>query len=668
VHADVQLFILGIAAGSLVALLASGMMIVYRSSAVINFAHGAIATLAAYTFATAEQRWGWSWVAAGVTAIAVATVTAMLFQLLVMRELREAPAVAKLVATLGLLLAITAAIHPIFGDRDPAPVKVLQSTAIRLPFGSPKFIIQSDRLYLALITVVVCLSLAGLYRFTHFGRTTRATVDNARATSLLGYSPQGIELKNWVLSGALAGLAGVLLAGLTQPTVDGYTAMLITAIAISLLADFQSFPRLLIAAMALGGIQAVLLGHSDDLRRLTRLGGWSQALPLLIIIGAVLIKGRVMAGKSVLDLHLLPQATSPRRPLLGAAILLVIGSAWILLGPRSYIDATTATMIGVILALSVIVVTGYCGQLSLAQMSFAGFGAFVAGRLAIGIGLPFPLAILAGGLAAIPVGAVLGAPAVRVRGVSLAVVTLAAAVVMDRVFFPERGITGGDQGLKFPSPTVFGLSVNSIREPRRFALTVLVVAVLVGWGVSRLRRSKIAIRFLSVRANERGAAATGTSVARTKLLAFVIGAFVAGVGGALHGYRSTQASWESFDFLASILLVVNAYLGGVARIGGAIVAGLLVQGGLISKILQFQGTTSEILQIVGGVAVIQIVLLHPNGIASVPGEIKQAMQRRFARARDALRPVPVPNISPLTSAEPSTAHGDGRSPDSLGVS
>jgi ABC-type branched-subunit amino acid transport system permease subunit len=417
------------------------------------------------------------------------------------------------------------------------------------------------------------------------------------------------------MGGLLAGVAGVLLGTLTPPTTTGYTLVLIGAVAIALLAKFQSFIVMLVTGMGVGIGQAILLRYDQSLQQLTKLSGWGDALPLLIILGVVLFGGQAIAAKGNRVERPLPDVPVASSPLSTAGVGLIVGVLWYTFAPLYLINYTTTSVDLAIVAFSLVVLVGYTGQISLMQMTVAGFGAWAAARTASDLGVPFPLTIviaaIGGGLLAL----VVGAPAVRVRGINLAVVTLAVAIVMDDMFFSDPGLAGADAGLPMPTATIFGIQLNGLSNPRNLGIVALVVLILLGLCVYAVRRSALGQRMVAVRANERGAAATGIDVARTKIAAFMIAGAIAGVAGSLEAYRTVQTNWESFSFFTSITIIAFAYLGGATYIAGAIVAGLVAPGGLVAGILHFQGTAEQILNIIGGVGVISIVLAHPAGLA-----------------------------------------------------
>jgi ABC-type branched-subunit amino acid transport system permease subunit len=628
-HANIQLLIFGAAAGTLYALLASGLIIIYRSSRVLNFAQGAIATVGAYSYLWLIHSQGWPKVPAIFGGILASVVIGVVFDYLFIRKLRHADPLARLVCTLGLLILITALIHPIFGNEDPVPVQLFPAKIWHLPFGHPNFIIGSDRVYLMLITIGIAVALWALYAFTRFGRATRAAADNDRASQLLGIAPVRLEVLNWALGSGLAGLAGILLSTLQQPSLNSYTQLLVTAIAIALVANFRSFGVLVIVGILLGSCSALLLRYSQTLSDHTGVPGWDQALPLVVIILAVVLAGRSVVPKGEDVRRGLPLARLPRRPLPWALGASGVGVLWYLFAPIGLVDPTSLSLITAIALMSLVVLTGYCGQISLGQMSLAALGALGAGRILEHVGLTPPLALIAGGLCAVPIGFLVGLPAVRVRGVNLAVVSLSTAIVLDSTVFSSEKLTGAAVGLKYPAATIFGINMNGLSHERAFGIFALLVTLVCGLFVLLVRRASLGARFLAVRANERGSAAQGLSVAQVKLLAFMVAAFLAGISGALMGYRSQQIAWTTFAFFTSITLVSVLYLGGVTSVGGAVLGGLLLaNGGLMSHIFSYSGNAETIINVLSGLGVMSIVVVHPEGLAGIPRQIIEHFEKR----------------------------------------
>jgi ABC-type branched-subunit amino acid transport system permease subunit len=325
--------------------------------------------------------------------------------------------------------------------------------------------------------------------------------------------------------------------------------------------------------------------------------------------------------------------------------------------------ALVTSLVFACICLSGVIVTGYLGQVSLAQMSFAGLGGFLLAHITSGLGLGFPIAPLLAALGAAAGGVLVGLPAVRIRGVNLAVVTLAAAAAADSILFGSAWFGGDAQGLDIGAPTLFGLDLGISGSspgdyPRvTFGILVLVVVTAVALFIARLRRGAAGRMFVAVRSNELAAAAMGIDVAATKLLAFALSAFVAGVGGALLAYQQTTVAPQSFAVLTSVTILAITYVAGIARISGAFVAGItLAAGGLavtaLNKIIDFGAYQP----LVAGLGLIAIAIQHPDGMASALPDLSRL--RAWAHRAGAGAPAEPPAPGPDATAD--VAQGTSR--------
>jgi ABC-type branched-subunit amino acid transport system permease subunit len=298
------------------------------------------------------------------------------------------------------------------------------------------------------------------------------------------------------------------------------------------------------------------------------------------------------------------------------------------------------------------------GQISLAQIAFAGISGFAMTRVAGNWGVPFPFDLVIAGLVAVPLGVIIGVPAQRARGVSLAVVTLAAGSAASALLFNNPSVNGGFSGSRIPELHVLGVNLDIHADnvhafPRPwFGVVVLVCFTLVGLSIANLRRTATGRRMLAVRANERAAAAAGINVSGTKLFAFVVSSFLAGFGGGLIGYQQGVLSQASFDVFVSLTLLTIAAIGGIGRVKGALLAGLfLAAGGLMPTILDRAIGFGRFLPLVGGVAVIIQALVAPDGIAGIPPPrfFQELPERVVSRFRT--RPPDVAAVRPRARAE-----------------
>jgi ABC-type branched-subunit amino acid transport system ATPase component/branched-subunit amino acid ABC-type transport system permease component len=600
----IRFALLGFGVGALYALASQGLIAIYRGSGVLNFALGAIGMAAAYLWweLTANQEWGFY--PALIVGVLFAAAIGALVHLFIMRPLRQAAPLVRVIATLGVLITLQA----IAVLRYESTPKFIQSELPTDPVEiTGSIVISVDRLILFGIAAVTTLALWALYRYTRFGLATSAVAENERAASALGWSPDRIATLNWALGCGLAGLAAILIVPIVtlQPAV--LTNLVLAATAAALVAGFRSFPIAFAAGLAIGIAQT-------EVNRYVTQPGVGTAVPFLIIVVWLLVRGQALPLRDYL-LQRLPTIGTGRInwPVLGFFVALC---AFLMSTTQPiWIDAFTVTVCIAIVLLSIVLLTGYAGQLSLAQFAFAGFGAWVAGRLCAAEGLPFLLGAAIGVAATLPLGILFGLPAVRTRGINLAIVTLGLGTALELILFSNTDYTGGFGGTIVEETTLFGLDIDSAAHPTRYGLFALFCLVVVALAVSNIRRGRSGRRLIAVRTNERAAAALGISVAGAKFYAFALSAAIAALGGILYAFRSSSITYTVFDAFTSITMVAYAMIGGIGYLGGAVIGATLAPGALNSQILnEISDDLGRYIALIGGVSVILLLLANQNGI------------------------------------------------------
>jgi branched-chain amino acid transport system permease protein len=287
------------------------------------------------------------------------------------------------------------------------------------------------------------------------------------------------------------------------------------------------------------------------------------------------------------------------------------------------------------LALSYVIITGYLGQISLAQMAFAGAAGFALSKATTVWHIPFPLNLIVCALVAMALGMIVALPAFRIRGAQLAIVTIAAALAIERFVFNNYSLTPAN-GNPIGQASLFGLNL-SIRDGTDiarlpFSIMVLVIAVLVVWGFIRIASGDTGRTFLAVRANERAAASSGINVQLTKLIGFAVSAFIAGLAGCLIGFSAGQLSAESFTVSVGLQILAVAYLGGITTFGGAAVAGVIAPLGVVFVVLNTIWNLNDYYPLVSGILLILTAILNPVGIAGEASRVLDLVRQRLRRA------------------------------------
>ena len=630
----IQFAILGLGAGAAYTLLAQGIVLIYRGSGIVNFSHGAIAMFAAFfCFLTLVEQHGWPVGAAIPVAVLVAALLGVVIQNGVLRFMRNTAPLVRLVATLGVLIVLQGLAGDKLWDNDFHPIDQFLPTknySLHSWFGFKgelgRVIVQEDRLILLGIAIVLTFALWAFTRYTRIGLAISASAENERAASALGWSPNLLATVTWAIGGATAGFAGILLAPNAGLSLSIFTIVVtVAALAVALIGGFSSFPLTLLGGVALGIAETEVLTYSTDISDFLHktLGiengatGLQRALPFLVIVVVLVVRGKALPLRS----HVLEKL-----PDLGTGVVTrwflasVVGTLLLLNGftfDDRWSTALFTSMIVGVFILSIVVLTGYAGQLSLAQYAVGGLGGLFASRLVADEHWPAELAFLAGVVFAILAGVIFAIPALRTRGVNLAVVTLGMGFAIQQVIFSNQYFTGN-----FGSVTtignikVFGWDVSAAEHPQRYLVVCLAVFVFAALMVANLRRSGSGRRLIAVRNNERAAASLGISVFGAKLYAFAVGAAIAAAAGILLAFKDSTVVYGRYESFQSINTVGNAVAGGIGWVLGSVFGGNLAEGGFGTIVLGWVNLGSWLVTI-GGVSLLAIIMLNPNGIASV---------------------------------------------------
>lgn len=631
----------GLAAGAMFGLIALGTVVVYRGSGVVNFANGAVAAIGAYVWAEGMNS-GLSTVPAVMCGVAAAAMTGVIIQMLVMRWLGNASALSRLVATLGIYTVIQVSLGLIYNDNVSFPQGFLPTGVIHV---TKTVAVGQDRLWIFGIAVLLSVLLWAVYRWSRFGITTEAVAEKQEAAAALGRSPDTVAVLNWAIGSAVAGFAGILIVPIIGLSVNLPLLLLVPGLAAALVGHFRSFPLAMVGGILIGVIETELQSGATWIPSFLTGTGWAQAVPFFVIIIVLMLSGKAIPVRGSVFARLPAVGTGRIRPawvIVGLVVVFIAldGLPFLGLGGvnANAASAISATAAEAVICLSVIVVVGYAGQLSLAQYALAGIGAYVAARAAAGgqlVGLfglghlSFGVAILVGIACTIPIGVVVGLPALRTRGVSLAIVTMGLALIIEQVVLANDAYTGGFKGTVVQPPTLFGVDLNPVTHPDAYAGFCTIVAAIVALVVANARRGATGRRLIAVRDNERAAAAMGISVLGNKLYAFGLASAIAAVGGILLAFSSSPVLFSPYTAQNSIFVIMESVIGGIGYIGGALFGGLLAGGGLFSYLGSLIHVDALYIALASGVVVVINVVMNPDGVA---GNISRTMRWIETRA------------------------------------
>jgi branched-chain amino acid transport system permease protein len=637
----------GLTVGAAAALSGIGLVVCYRATGVLNLAQGAIAMITAYAVRQTIVVWHWPRaVAVPACLLVFAPAIGWALDATVFRRLqrRGAGPVETLVATLGVFVLLVGIAFLLWGPT---------------PLGDAPSLLPSSPWALLAVVAVLGAAVAAVGRWTAFGTQVRAVVDNRRLAELSGVDADRVSSVGWAFGAFTAGLTGAVLAPGLRLDPYGLPLLVMETMAVAVIAGLRSVGIAVASALTLGVLQSELTQFHP--------GGWAQSL--LQAVGANLFALALLVAVLVLPLRF---AGSERRayqavltgpPIMASteasprAFATRIGCAALLLLPFAFrpddLRAALQVPALALVLLSIVVVTGYGGQVSLGQAGYAGLGALFTGLLAGGgvLGLPAfptPVALLVAVLVAAPLGILVGWPAIRRRGLALALTTFAVGTAISRLVFQQPAATTGvvldRTGLLGQDRFFYGLE-----------LALLAAALLL---VRALRRGRIGRALGAMRDHEAGAAASGVDVPRLKLLAFVVGAALAALGGGLLGLGGQAFDPNAFDpVLGLIWFAAVVVFGADSAVGAVLAAALLV--GLDT------GTVAGVSTAVVGALALLLGRMPPGGLAGLarrparrprgtragpgPGELGLTSLGRRLAAR---LPVPAPAAAPTEAVPP----------------
>ncbi|HLY83144.1 MAG TPA: ATP-binding cassette domain-containing protein, partial [Acidimicrobiales bacterium] len=601
----------GLVAGAIYSIFASGLTLIYSASGIYNVAFGSFAFMATLTYYELNSFMprGVSFV---VTVLILAPLCGLGFERAIFRRLAQAPEVARLIGSVGLLLALPAlglemvkilsSHFPHLGLRSvqdaysvagigPVPPKVIHIGAGTL---------NSDQLIVLAVTAIIVGGLWVLMTRTRIGLMTRAVVDRADLASIRGINPAFTSRVAWGLGSILAALAGVLSGPLFGLNTTTMLQFVVASSAVVVLARFRSLPLAVSGGLALGALTSVVAGYGIDVPGLktvfTAVPGTRQAVIYIVLLGALLWRGRQRiraAGVTVTERippDYLADLPTWRRwwPWVAMSVALLAWTTGALGGGRFKAGPLELKLlvqgIGMSLVfMSFVVVVGMLGVASLAQATMATVGALTAGLVAGHgfLGGNFVVAVLAGGIAAAGLAMVVAVPAFRLGGLALALATLAFAFIGDTMLFQVKQLDNYGTGWKLSRPV---LGPIDFANDRSYIVLLFVFLGLGVWVVSNLQRSRTGRAVFASRFASAAASAVGISNRRTILVAFAVAGMFAGLGGALLAFGSRNAQPATWPTLTGVVWLMIAMIQGVRRPGAAVIGGLLV--GLFPRVLE----------------------------------------------------------------------------------
>lgn len=658
---SIETLVIGALTGLAYAVLGAGLVLVYRATRVINFAYGEIGAFGAAALALLVIDYRWNFFLALAAVLVVGALLGAVIELAVVRRLFKAPRLILLVATIGVsqLVFVLQLVLPGVEKTARYPSPIDRSAQV----GG--LLLRSEHFMVLAVVPAVIATLAYFLARTPYGIAIRASAENADRAELVGISTKRISTLVWVLAAILATLTTVLINPL-RGTIVGLPSqalgpsLLLRALTAGMVGGLVSLPRTLIGGVLVGVAEAVLFVNVS-----------SPGIVDLVLFVAVL--ALVLTRKGIADEESRSWSLSPKVRAIperlrgvwwverlnliaagaGLAIALVLPLAF---GSSAQLFLFARVLLFAMIALSVTVLTGWAGQLSLGQFAFVGLGAMVTAAL-VDRGMPFGFAVGYATVAGVIAALAIGFPALRVRGLFLAVTTLAFAVAA-RGFILSNGVFLGDKSVVFvPRGSFLGVDFTSQATYYYLCLIVLVLSVVM---VSRLRASGIGRSIIAVRDNEASAASFAVPPAVAKLTAFAVAGGLAALAGALLGGLRVQFGPDAFAPEESLRVVAMTVIGGLGSVGGAVLGAVYVIG--LPALFDNNPTVGLL---TSGIGLLVLLLYLPGGLIQVVFRARDSLltmlERRLPpvepakRGGVASRPLPTPERAARAADVPALA-------------
>ncbi len=642
----------GIAAGALYGLIAVGLILIYRTNRIINFAVAAVGAFPAVLASLLIAVRGWNWWVVLPLALLGGPLIGAIVEVTIIRRFATAPRLIVTVATIGIsqILAYITLLTPgwvgtedgIAIQRVPSPVSGFKVTD---KFGVTVF--TGDYVLAIAVVAGMALALAVFFRFTRMGIALRASAENADRASLLGIPVKRVGTVAWALAGLFGSVTIFLRASIVGIPVDGSLGyqVLLFALAPAVVARMESIPIAVVAGMAVGVLEFSILSQTG-----------TNDLAAAIMLGFILVSLLVQRGSlsRAQDTGVSTwQALKEYRPVptemrglsevrAFRAISATIAIAVVLAAPFLISEAETPKLsllpVFAIVAVSLVILTGWAGQISLGQFAIVGVGAITAGKLYADFNFDFWATFMIGAVAGALVAVIIGLPALRVQGLFLAVSTFALAGAAEKFFFVRKYRFGQailpseDASYTFQRPVLWE-RFDLTPERNFYYFSVIVLALVIGaaWSFRRHHSGRILI---STRDNVRGAQAYGINTVRTRLAAFAVSGAIAGIAGVLLVYQQRAIDAPTYGVGPSVAVFVATVMGGLTSLPGAVIGAVAIQ----AVNLFGDKRVDNLSLLVTGPGLLMILLFLPGGFAQGAYQMRDSFLRWVAERRDLLVP------------------------------
>lgn len=576
-EAGLTALLIGLSVGALYAMYATGLVVVYTTTGIFNFAQGAIGVLAAFLYWQLRVDWGWPAPIALLLVVGVyGPAIGMFLDVLLMRRMQKAPLLNQLMITVGLMVFLLALTGQIWGQDQARDLPAFFESSKGVSIGPAT--VTWHRLIVFIVAIIVAVGLRVLFK-SRLGVAMRAVVDNRDLAALAGAKPGVVSSTAWAIGASLGALAGVLIAPELNMDPATLNIVIVWGFAAAAFGQLKSLPLALAGALFLGvGKQFItqFMAWGNDWRFV------ADSFSALVLFAVVLAtpQARLEVGRVASGLKKHQRLSKPWESAVGGVAMVLaavaLSGGWLNFGiwdPGSWSEANlnsaNVAVAFALIALSLVPLTGWAGQVNLAPLAFAGIGSVLYLKLPSGdTGNVLWLPVIA--LLCAPVGALVALPFARLRGLYLALGSMAFAHGMSMLFFPHPDVLPSAGAVVIPYFDVFGWTLD---DRRTFLIAEVVVFALAIVGLTALRRSKYGRRWVALNDSQAASAMVGVGVLETKLVVYAISAAMAGVAGAFYTVALQSADGvRGFELLLGLSIVLLISIGGVSRPAAALFA------------------------------------------------------------------------------------------------
>lgn len=653
----------GLVFGLLNALIAAGIILIYRTTRIINFAQGAMGAAGGVFTFNLGVLLNWPYWLSFPAGVIVAAALGAAVELGVIRRFFDAPRLVLTVLTIGLIGALGFATGfvaslPIFGDATDIDFGDLANRQVPTPFPNFSFTIAGyplefgfPHIFGLIMSVLALAGLGYFFRFTKAGVAVKAAAENSERAMLLGINVKSLSTLVWTIAGVLSGV-GVIIS----TTIIGFTgggdfspAVLLTALAAAVIAKMRSLPVAIAAAIGITVAREAVRLSYPTLDRVVDIGVFFLILIALVFQKTKLTRSEAQEASSW-------KATEEVRPtpkellavrgvkvwrivLIAVGVLSVLMFPWVT--PPGTVNRGGFVAITAIVVVSLVVLTGWAGQVSLGQMGFVAVGAVVGGAITSKADLSFWLALPVGGALTAAFAVIIGLPALRIKGLFLGVTTFAFAFAIQASLFEEKYF-GWLLPDRIDRPELFLLDFEDERSMYYLAVFALLLTVLV---VTTLRKSRTGRVLIALRDNEPNVQSFGVNAIRTRLAAFALSGFLCGFAGVLLAHHQRGVTEQAFGVEESIAVFLYAVVGGIGSVSGALL------GAAFYAAAQILGGNQIATFFFGPLGVLFILYGAPGGLASMAFGLRDSILRIVAQRRRLVVPSLFADVDPEVVAQ-----------------